>query len=576
MGDVMERRERYRFALSRFANFLKRLMHSGKAVFGISIILFFTVLALFPQFFTLNTALGRDPETHGPVARKFAAPAWLRNMPTWLGGNPQLTESFRIMNDPGLPSLVQDGGELEFLTNYTDVVTAEIDRDTGFPFGFPFPKYEDKNGSLAVYFRRNSGQTLGNVKLTIIKRFYYPYIGLPAGFVGNVELLVSGTTYADTGGEFLDVPLEVKVFLASEDGKRWILWPPPYNNKTFLYNVGDALVGFSVNYTTGEPMILKPFSGRSEYGGWIISRPSASSGSTFISDAKLTRLTMGLNVNQDPAPVIFTERPGNYSFGIEITFIDNEFPGKSVLTKVNIDDFFFEVVGNSYGIMGTDHQGYDLWAQLVYGTRISLYLGISVSVMSILIGLLVGLAAGYLSGAVDQLLMRFNDVMLCLPTLPLLIVLAAVLGHSIENLMVIMVFLGWNGFARVVRSMTLSLKERPFVEAAKAVGAGRWHVISKHIIPNVMSVVYVSLATAVPGAVTAEAALSWLGFYDPTRMSWGRMLNNVSNIGGSAQALINPLWPVLPGLFIALLASSFILLGYALDEVLNPKLRMRR
>jgi len=213
---------------------------------------------------------------------------------------------------------------------------------------------------------------------------------------------------------------------------------------------------------------------------------------------------------------------------------------------------------------------------LIHGTRLSLYLGITVSVLTIALGLIVGLAAGYIGSFVDQALMRFNDLMLCLPTLPLLIVLAAVLGTTMENLMVILVLLGWNGFARVVRSLTLSLKERPFVEAAKAVGGGTGYTILKHILPNVMSVVYVSLATSVPGAVTAEASLSWLGFYDPTRMSWGRMLFNATVEGGTALAVANPFWIIVPGLMISLLAVSFILLGYALDEILNPRLRMRR
>lgn len=571
----MEREEKLQFTVKRFTGFLRQLMSNGKAIFGLAIIIFFLILALFPQLFTPYTALGRDPETHGPVARKFAAPAWLRYLPPALGGNPDLTEDLRVMNDPGLPKPV-DGGEFIIQTKYGQLVSASVDQNVGFPFEEPFPRYEEKNGSLSIIFERSAGKTYGEVKVYILKNFYYPFTGLPVGFTGNIELLVSGTTHSYAGKDYLDVPLKLRVFIKAQEGKEWDLWPPPYNNETEKFNVADALMGFDVNYTSGQPLILRPHSGRLESDFWIVSRASASSRSTFISDAKLSRLTMGIPIDKDPCPYIFTKRPGNYTFGVELTFLDRDYPGKKVSTKVNIDNFFFEIVGNSFGIMGTDHQGWDLFSQLVYGTRISLYLGIAVSVFSILIGLIVGLAAGYLGGVADQLLMRFNDLMLCLPTLPLLIVLAAVLGHTIENLMVIMVFLGWNGFARVVRSMTLTLKERPFVEAARAVGAGTSHILTRHIIPNVMSVVYVSLATSVPGAVTAEAALSWLGFFDPTRMSWGRMLHNLSWIGGASQALVNPLWPILPGLFIALLASSFILLGYALDEVLNPKLRIRR
>jgi len=128
------------------------------------------------------------------------------------------------------------------------------------------------------------------------------------------------------------------------------------------------------------------------------------------------------------------------------------------------------------------------------------------------------------------------------------------------------------GFTRVVRSQVLSLKERPFVEAAKAIGAGKFHIILTHILPNVVSLVYVSLALAVPGAILAEAALSWLGLYDPHVMSWGRMLHDAQ----FEQGIEKWWWIVPPGLCIALVSLSFILLGYALDEILNPKLRRRR
>jgi len=127
-------------------------------------------------------------------------------------------------------------------------------------------------------------------------------------------------------------------------------------------------------------------------------------------------------------------------------------------------------------------------------------------------------------------------------------------------------------FARIVRSQVVSLKERPFVEAAKAVGAGKFHIILSHILPNVMSLVYVSLALAVPSAILAEAALSWLGLFDPRVVSWGRMLNEAQ----FQQGIDKWWWIVPPGISIALVSLSFVLLGYALDEILNPKLRQRR
>jgi peptide/nickel transport system permease protein len=190
----------------------------------------------------------------------------------------------------------------------------------------------------------------------------------------------------------------------------------------------------------------------------------------------------------------------------------------------------------------------------------------------VILGLIVGVVSGYVGGIVDEIAMRFTDALLVIPTLPLLLVLVAVLGSSIWNLIMIIGVLGWMGFARTVRSQTLSLKERPFIEAAKAAGSGTTHIITTHILPNVMTLVYVSLALSVPSAILSEAALSWLGLFDPTVVSWGRMLYDVQY----NQGVDKPWWVIPPGISIALVSLSFILLGYALDEVLNPKLRQRR
>jgi peptide/nickel transport system permease protein len=199
--------------------------------------------------------------------------------------------------------------------------------------------------------------------------------------------------------------------------------------------------------------------------------------------------------------------------------------------------------------------------------------GLLSAVISVVIGLIVGLAAGFLGRAVDEILMRLTDLLLVIPFLPLLLVLVAIFGSTMQNLVIVIGVLGWMGFARVVRAQVLSLRERTFIESAKAIGAGRTHIMIRHILPNIMSLVYVTLASSVPGAITAEAALSFLGFYDPTRIYWGRMLNQAEFVGGGALVWW---WVLFPGLCIALLAMSFIMLGFALDEILNPKLRLRR
>jgi peptide/nickel transport system permease protein len=267
--------------------------------------------------------------------------------------------------------------------------------------------------------------------------------------------------------------------------------------------------------------------------------------------------------------VVFS-KPDSYTYGIEISYDAEEL-------TVYLDNLQLILYGDTYGLLGTDNLNRDLFSQLVYGTRISLLVGLLSAVLSVAIGLLVGLVAGYGKGIVDEVLMRFSDMLLVIPTLPLILVLVFVLGRSIWNIILVLSVLGWMGFARTIRSQVLSLKERPFVEAAKSVGAGTPHILWKHILPNVFSLVYVSLALSVPSAIVSEASLTWLGLGDVNICSWGMMLYNFEQAGlMSAGALTYWYWVVFPGIGISLLSLSFILIGYALDEMLNPKLRERR
>ena len=364
----------------------------------------------------------------------------------------------------------------------------------------------------------------------------------------------------------LDVPIKVKVFLAPESESLDNLATDQLHT---LFPIGvNVPAGFNVNGTNIE--INKPYFVR----GNELAEDKSVLGSDWIISKDSQPDPVGIIYNEIPAQLLsmFTPAPGLYRFGMEITFLDSNTKNANVSTTVYIDDFTPKLYGTSFGLLGSDEFGRDLYTQLIYGTRISLYIGILVAVVSVVIGLAVGLLAGYWGGAADQFLMRFNDLLLVLPSLPLMVVLVAVLGTSINTLIVLLALLGWNGFARLVRSQVISLKERPFVEAAKASGAGTGHIVTRHILPHVMALVYISLATAVPGAITTEAALSFLGFYDPTRMSWGRMLHDVFAAGATQ----NWWWIIPPGLCIAAIATAFILLGFALDEILNPKLRQRR
>lgn len=277
---------------------------------------------------------------------------------------------------------------------------------------------------------------------------------------------------------------------------------------------------------------------------------------------------------------MFPEK-GNYTFILEVQ-IDGGLLTDGEIT-VYLDNLDVIIYGNCYGLLGTDRgvgatggHPRDLFTTLVYGTRISLLIGLLSALISTFLGLFLGLLSGFVGGVTDQIIMRLADVLLVIPTLPLLIVLAMVLNPSIWNLIFLISLMGWMGFARQTRSMTLSLRERSFVEAAKASGAGTLYIVNRHILPNVFALVYVTLATAVPGAIVAEASLSWLGLFDPNVVSWGRILYefNLSHLLAGVSRYW--FWVIPPGVVITLLAVSFILIGFALDEILNPRLRKRR
>jgi peptide/nickel transport system permease protein len=263
-------------------------------------------------------------------------------------------------------------------------------------------------------------------------------------------------------------------------------------------------------------------------------------------------------------PEVIFSQVNDYTLGVSALLLG---PG-----SVSFSDIGLVAQGTAFGLLGTDSRGSDLFAEDMHGSRISLFVGLVSAFIGITLGLLVGLVAGYKTGLTDEVLMRFTDMMLVLPVLPLLLVLITVLGPSILNIIILIGFLGWMGFARVIRSQVLSLKVRPFIEAAKAAGAGTGRILTAHVFPNVVSLTYVNLALAVPVAILTEAALSFLGLGDPTTISWGQIISNaqVNN------ALKDWWWIIPPGIAIAFVSLSFVLIGYALDEIFNPRLRRRR
>jgi peptide/nickel transport system permease protein len=227
--------------------------------------------------------------------------------------------------------------------------------------------------------------------------------------------------------------------------------------------------------------------------------------------------------------------------------------------------------GNRY-ILGTDVFGGDIFTQLVYATRTELVVGLVAAVISAGLGTIVGLIAGFYGGWVDTLLMRLTDIFLTLPILVVALLLAAVLGPSIGNIILIIAIFSWAGVARVIRAQTLSLKNRAFIDAARVSGASNRAIILRHLAPNVLPLTFLYMVFTISGAIITEAILAFLGMGDPTAVTWGMMLQFLQISGNTLSA---PWWLLPPGISITLLSLAFYLVGRAFDEVVNPRLRAR-
>lgn len=221
--------------------------------------------------------------------------------------------------------------------------------------------------------------------------------------------------------------------------------------------------------------------------------------------------------------------------------------------------------------LGTDELGRDVLARMAYGARISLKVGFVAVGIATSIGLLVGLFSGFYGGLVDAVLMRFVDIMLCFPTFFLILSVVAFLEPSIYNIMLVIGATGWMGVSRLVRAETLSIKERDFVAAARAQGAGDARILFRHILPNTLAPVLVAATLGVAGAILTESALSFLGIgVQPPTPSWGNILT-------AGKDNIEFAWwlSVYPGMAILLTVLGYNLLGEGIRDAADPRLRGR-
>ena len=365
-------------------------------------------------------------------------------------------------------------------------------------------------GTSSIGSMQLSHPAQGIATAIVNQTFLYPYRGPPASFLASVSILAVGATTT--------TPVHVRVFINQRGG--------------LDFNLFDENITQSGNWT--RPANLDA----------ILGLPR---GATSL-----------------PSSAIIFSAVQQYAYGIEITFDGPQ--------RVDITNLQLTLLGTSWGLLGTDAAGSDLLTRDLIGTGPSMLVGLTAALLGIAVGLVIGLLAGLLGGLIDQLLMRITDLFLTIPFLPLAIILVVVLTASAVVIIAIIAFFSWMGFARVIRSQVLTLRERPFIEAARAAGAGNIRILSKHLFPNLIGLTYVNLALSVPGAILTYAALAFLGLGDPTVESWGRVLNDNFIVGGTADWW----WVIPPGFAIAIVSLSFVLIGYSLDEMFNPKLRKRQ
>lgn len=223
--------------------------------------------------------------------------------------------------------------------------------------------------------------------------------------------------------------------------------------------------------------------------------------------------------------------------------------------------------------LGTDELGVDLWAQICYGARVSLLVGFGTALLAALGGGLVGIVSGYLGGWPDRVLMRLIDMMIILPDLPVMIVLAAFLGPSLLNIILVLALFSWIFPARIVRSQILALKERSYIKSAETYGASVWYLMWKHFLPEVFPLVAVNMIRLSGRAIVAEAGLSFLGLGDPTSKSWGLILHHAISFKGIYYTDFWKWWLLYPWLALTIVVIALAFISRELERMVDPRLR---
>lgn len=230
---------------------------------------------------------------------------------------------------------------------------------------------------------------------------------------------------------------------------------------------------------------------------------------------------------------------------------------------------------SSQHIMGTDDLGIDLWAQICYGARVSLIVGFGTALLAAVGGGLIGIFSGYVGGIPDKIIMRMIDILIVIPDFPLMVLLAALLGPSLLNVVIVLALFAWVTPARIVRSQVLMLKEQTYIKAAESYGAGTGYLIWRHFLPAVFPLLAVNIIRLTGRAIISEAGLSFLGLGDPTSKSWGLIIHYATSFKGIYYTNFWKWWLVYPWLILTMVVMALAFLSREMERVLDPRIKIK-